>query len=83
MAARLKQLGVPTLIIDRNERIGDNWRHRYHQLVLHDAVWYVQNTSMYKLNGPCDSNSVEAVALTLSATYFFFTCGDRCLSSPS
>ncbi|KAL8768739.1 MAG: hypothetical protein Q9209_005157 [Squamulea sp. 1 TL-2023] len=40
IAARLKQLGVPTLIIDRNERIGDNWRNRYHQLVLHDSVWY-------------------------------------------
>ncbi|KAL8785429.1 MAG: hypothetical protein Q9213_003359 [Squamulea squamosa] len=40
IAARLKQLGVPALIIDRNERIGDNWRNRYHQLVLHDSVWY-------------------------------------------
>ncbi|MCJ1449945.1 hypothetical protein MMC28_000273 [Mycoblastus sanguinarius] len=39
-AARLQQLGIPTLIIDRNPRIGDNWRNRYHQLVLHDPVWY-------------------------------------------
>ncbi|CAF9925944.1 MAG: hypothetical protein ALECFALPRED_003257 [Alectoria fallacina] len=39
-AARLHQLGVPTLIIDRNPRVGDNWRNRYHQLVLHDPVWY-------------------------------------------
>ena len=39
MAARLKQLGLETLIIDRNPRIGDNWRNRYHQLVLHDSVW--------------------------------------------
>ncbi|PVH75490.1 dimethylaniline monooxygenase (N-oxide forming) [Cadophora sp. DSE1049] len=39
-AARLKMLGVQTLIIDRNPRIGDNWRNRYHQLVLHDPVWY-------------------------------------------
>ena len=39
-AARLKQLGVENLIIDRNSRIGDNWRNRYHQLVLHDPVWY-------------------------------------------
>ncbi|KAK3937797.1 hypothetical protein QBC46DRAFT_177280 [Diplogelasinospora grovesii] len=38
--ARLKMLGVPTLIIDRNDAIGDNWRKRYHQLVLHDPVWY-------------------------------------------
>ncbi|CAL8582844.1 hypothetical protein XPA_008487 [Xanthoria parietina] len=40
IAARLKQLKIPTLIIDRNGRIGDNWRNRYHQLVLHDSVWY-------------------------------------------
>ncbi|KAK1760183.1 hypothetical protein QBC47DRAFT_312488 [Echria macrotheca] len=38
--ARLKMLGVPTLVIDRNDSIGDNWRKRYHQLVLHDPVWY-------------------------------------------
>lgn len=33
-------LGVLTLIIDRNEEVGDNWRKRYHQLVLHDPVWF-------------------------------------------
>lgn len=33
-AARLKMLGIPALVIDRNERIGDNWRKRYHQLGL-------------------------------------------------
>lgn len=33
-------LGVSTLIIDRNDRVGDNWRQRYHQLVLHDPIWY-------------------------------------------
>ncbi|KAL7629150.1 hypothetical protein AAE478_000669 [Parahypoxylon ruwenzoriense] len=38
--ARLKMLNVPTLIIDVNDNIGDNWRRRYHQLVLHDPVWY-------------------------------------------
>lgn len=33
-------LGIETLLIDQNKRIGDNWRKRYHQLVLHDPVWY-------------------------------------------
>lgn len=33
-------LNIDTLIIDSEERIGDNWRRRYHQLVLHDPVWY-------------------------------------------
>src|SRR5689334_9986 len=39
-AARLKMLGIETLAIDENDRVGDNWRKRYHQLVLHDPVWY-------------------------------------------
>ena len=33
-------LGVDSLIIDKNESVGDNWRLRYRQLVLHDPVWY-------------------------------------------
>jgi thioredoxin reductase len=40
VAARLKMLNVPALMIDQNERVGDNWRKRYRQLVLHDPVWY-------------------------------------------
>ena len=40
IAARLKMLGIDTLLVDRNNSIGDNWRNRYHQLVLHDPVWY-------------------------------------------
>ena len=38
IAARLTQLGVDTLIVDREERVGDNWRKRYHALVLHNQV---------------------------------------------
>ncbi len=37
-AARLAQLQVDTLIVDREARIGDNWRNRYHALVLHNQV---------------------------------------------
>ncbi|KAF2093069.1 dimethylaniline monooxygenase (N-oxide forming) [Rhizodiscina lignyota] len=40
VAARLKMLNVDTLVVDREERVGDNWRNRYHQLVLHDPVWF-------------------------------------------
>ncbi|PYI22360.1 flavin-binding monooxygenase-like protein [Aspergillus japonicus CBS 114.51] len=39
VAARLKMLGVDSLIVDEADRVGDNWRKRYHQLVLHDPVW--------------------------------------------
>ncbi|OAF07905.1 flavin-containing monooxygenase [Bradyrhizobium neotropicale] len=38
IAARLKQLKVDTLIVDRWPRIGDNWRKRYHALTLHNQV---------------------------------------------
>jgi cation diffusion facilitator CzcD-associated flavoprotein CzcO len=38
IAARLKQLEVDALIVDRERRIGDNWRNRYHALTLHNQV---------------------------------------------
>ena len=38
IAARLGQLNIDTLVIDRHERIGDNWRKRYHSLTLHNEV---------------------------------------------
>lgn len=40
LGARLKQLGVPTVIVEKNPRTGDSWRNRYRSLVLHDPVWY-------------------------------------------
>ncbi len=40
LGARLKQLEVPTIIIEKNERAGDSWRNRYKSLCLHDPVWY-------------------------------------------
>ena len=39
LAARLKRLGVPTLVIDAHERAGDAWRKRYKTLYLHDPSW--------------------------------------------
>ena len=40
LGARLKQLGVPTVIVEKNAKAGDSWRNRYRSLVLHDPVWY-------------------------------------------
>ena len=31
-------MNVDTLIVDREKRIGDNWRKRYHALTLHNQV---------------------------------------------
>jgi len=38
LAARLGQLDVDALVVDRMKRIGDNWRLRYHGLKLHNQV---------------------------------------------
>ena len=38
VAARLGQLAIDTLVIDRQARTGNNWRHRYHALTLHNEV---------------------------------------------
>jgi putative flavoprotein involved in K+ transport len=38
IAARLNPLQVDTLIVDREARVGDNWRNRYHALTLHNQV---------------------------------------------
>jgi putative flavoprotein involved in K+ transport len=40
LGARLRRLGVPAIIIERNEKPGDSWRKRYKSLCLHDPVWY-------------------------------------------
>jgi putative flavoprotein involved in K+ transport len=40
LGARLRQLRVPTIIVERNARAGDSWRKRYKSLALHDPVWY-------------------------------------------
>ncbi len=40
LAARLRQLDVPTIVVEKNARAGDSWRNRYKSLCLHDPVWY-------------------------------------------
>jgi len=38
IAARLNLLGVDTLVVDREARVGDCWRRRYHALTLHNET---------------------------------------------
>ena len=40
LAARLRQLDVPTLVVEKLPRPGDHWRNRYKTLCLHDPVHY-------------------------------------------
>ncbi|KAF7309079.1 hypothetical protein MKEN_01109600 [Mycena kentingensis (nom. inval.)] len=35
VAARFKQMDIPALVVEKNERVGDNWRERYPTLTLH------------------------------------------------
>ena len=38
IAARLRLLGVDTLVVDKLPRVGDVWRERYHSLALHNQI---------------------------------------------
>jgi putative flavoprotein involved in K+ transport len=40
LGARMRRLGVPTIIVEKNPKPGDSWRRRYKSLCLHDPVWY-------------------------------------------
>jgi putative flavoprotein involved in K+ transport len=37
-AAELKRIGLDALIVDRQQRVGDNWRLRYRGLKLHNKT---------------------------------------------
>ena len=37
-AARLGQLNISTLVVDKSERVGDVWRKRYRSLTLHNEI---------------------------------------------
>lgn len=39
LGARLRQMGVDALIVEKTPRVGDTWRNRYHSLTLHNEVW--------------------------------------------
>ena len=40
LGARLRQLGVPHVVLEKAPKPGDSWRRRYKSLCLHDPVWY-------------------------------------------
>ncbi|KAK4553520.1 hypothetical protein LTR86_009316 [Recurvomyces mirabilis] len=46
MGARLQALGLSCVLVDKNERVGDNWRYRYRTLVTHDPVQYTHMAYM-------------------------------------
>lgn len=40
LAARMREEGLDTLVVDKYVRAGDSWRQRYDSLKLHDSKWY-------------------------------------------
>jgi hypothetical protein len=51
LGARLKFLDIPTLIVEKYPRVGDQWRSRYQALCLHDPVcksYSLNELSVYK-----------------------------------
>ncbi len=85
LAARLRQLGVPTIIVERNARPGDSWRNRYKSLCLHDPVWidhlpYLDFPSNWPIYTPKDKlgDWLEAYTQTMELTYWGST---TCMSA--
>ncbi|KAF5369532.1 hypothetical protein D9758_002791 [Tetrapyrgos nigripes] len=59
VAARFKQMGIPTLVLEKNDRIGDQWRSRYPTLTLHTtrsqhAMLYQPYPSTWPIYTPRD-----------------------------
>ncbi|BGP19956.1 hypothetical protein JCM10213v2_008087 [Rhodosporidiobolus nylandii] len=52
LAAHLGVLGIKTLVVEKNSRIGDSWRRRYHTLALHDKIanWMESYAEAMELN---------------------------------
>ncbi len=70
LGARLRQLDVPTVVVDRHARPGDQWRSRYKSLCLHDPVWYDHLPYLpFPRTGRCSRRR------TRSATGWRCTCG--------
>ena len=84
IAARLKQLQIDTLIVDRWPRIGDNWRQRYHALTLHNQVQvnhlpYMPFPSSWPTYIPKDklANWFEAYVEAMELNYWTGTALER------
>ncbi|KAL0932585.1 flavin-binding monooxygenase [Colletotrichum truncatum] len=39
LGARLKHMGIKTLLVERNARLGDSWRQRYQSVTLHTPTY--------------------------------------------
>jgi putative flavoprotein involved in K+ transport len=84
LAARLKMLGVPAIIVDRNARPGDAWRKRYKSLHTHSPVWtddlpYVPFPDHWPVFSPKDKlgNWLENYASIMDLVFWGSTEAER------
>lgn len=77
LGARLKRLGVEALIVDKNKRVGDNWRLRYDALALHNEAWvcelpYMSYPPTWPVYLPKDmlANWLETYAWAMELNYW-------------
>ncbi|KAJ3574925.1 hypothetical protein NP233_g1442 [Leucocoprinus birnbaumii] len=80
VAARFKQMNIPTLVIDAQPRLGDVWRNRYESLILHttrmnDHFLYHRFPQYWPLHTPKDklANWFEHYADALDLTVWTST----------
>ncbi|VXC07137.1 Putative oxidoreductase CzcO [Microbacterium sp. 8M] len=84
LGARLRQLGVPALVVDKHPRPGDQWRGRYKSLCLHDPVWYdhlpyIKFPENWPVFAPKDKvgDWLEAYVKTMEVPYWSKTVATR------
>ena len=76
LGARLKFLDVPTLVVEKCPRVGDQWRNRYQALCLHDPVckfYSIHKDSMRKhdwLQGTttCPTSRTRSIVISRTST---------------
>ena len=85
LAARLRQMDVPTIVIDRHDRPGGTWRSRYKSLCLHDPVHlnhlpYMEFPSNWPIFAPKDklASWLESYVAAMEIDYWGST---NCVSA--
>ncbi|MEM9047455.1 MAG: NAD(P)/FAD-dependent oxidoreductase [Pseudomonadota bacterium] len=90
LGARLRQLGVPTIIVEKNARPGDSWRKRYKSLCLHDPVWYdhlpyIKFPENWPIFSPKDKigDWLEMYTRVMELTYWSSTTAEKAVWDPA
>ncbi|KAG1724272.1 FAD/NAD(P)-binding domain-containing protein [Suillus lakei] len=73
VAAHLKYMGVSTLVIERNARVGDNWRTRYKSLFLHSSIHFNQTSYLRQYSKSSPSLILAHFTHRFPSTWPFFS----------